>query len=91
MSPEPSAKIKTLSDLDPGTTALIGELDMDESDSVRLMELGFIPGTAVSCQRRVPLGDLAVYQLEGAQIAVRRETARRIRIRSVHATGAADA
>ena len=91
MSPEPAARIKTLSDLNPGTTALIGELDMDESDSVRLMELGFIPGTPVSCQRRVPLGDLAVYQLDGAQIAVRRETASRIRIRSVQASGTADA
>ena len=80
-----------MSDLVPGTTALIEDLDMDESDSVRLMELGFIPGTAVSCQRRVPLGDLAVYQLEGAQIAVRQDTACRIRIRSVHASGSADA
>ena len=84
-------KVETLSELGPGTTALIDELDMEERDSVRLMELGFIPGTPVSCQRRVPLGDLAVYQLDGAQIAIRRDTAARIRIRSVPAKGNEDA
>lgn len=86
--PEPS--LGTLADLPTGTTALIDRLDVDEVDAVRLMELGFIPGLSVSCQRRVPLGDLTVYQLDGVQIAVRRETASNIRVRSVEASGGGD-
>ena len=87
-APEPS--LGSLADLRTGTTALIDRLDVDEVDAVRLMELGFIPGLSVSCQRRVPLGDLTVYQLDGVQIAVRKETASKIRVRSVEASGGGD-
>lgn len=73
--------MKTLTDLQPGTSAVVDKLRFNDADTVRLMELGFIPGMTVSCQRRVPLGDLAVYQLDGSQIALRHETASRIRIR----------
>ena len=86
--PEPS--LGSLADLPTGTTALIDRLEVDEGDQVRLMELGFIPGLSVSCQRRVPLGDLTVYQLDGVQIAVRKETASKIRVRSTEAPGEGD-
>jgi Fe2+ transport system protein FeoA len=82
-----AARAKSLADLKPGTTAVVGELGFDESDAVRLMELGFIPGMSVSCRRRVPMGDLSIYDLDGSQIALRRETASRIRVRSDFATG----
>ena len=71
----------SLADLRPGTSAEITALALGEADSVRLMELGFIPGTVVTCERRVPLGDLTVYRLEGNKIALRKETATRIEIR----------
>lgn len=86
--PEPI--LGSLADLPTGTTALIDRLDVDEVDAVRLMELGFIPGLSVSCQRRVPLGDLTVYQLDGVQIAVRKETASSIHVRSTEASGGGD-
>ena len=79
--------MNSLAALEPGTTAVVRELRFGESDKVRLMELGFIPGMSVSCQRRVPMGDLAVYQLDGFQIAIRRETALRIRVGSESAGG----
>ncbi len=72
---------RTLGDLRPGTAAVVETLGFEEADAVRLMELGFIPGTVVSCRRRVPLGDLAVYRIEGSEIALRGETAARIGIR----------
>ncbi len=81
--------VDNLSNLDPGSTATVRELHFDEADRVRLMELGFIPGTAVACQRRVPLGDLAVYQVDGTQVALRRETAMRISVGSEAPGGAA--
>lgn len=86
----PETSSGSLADLRTGTTALIDRLDVDEVDAVRLMELGFIPGLSVSCQRRVPLGDLTVYQLDGVQIAVRQETASNIRVRSMDASGGGD-
>ncbi len=82
--------METLTDLRPGNSAVVDELRFNEADTVRLMELGFIPGMTVSCQRRIPLGDLAVYQLDGSQIALRRETAARIRIRSGADDGGTD-
>ena len=80
----------TLSELAPGTSAIVDELLLSEADALRLMELGFIPGSTVSCQRRVPLGDLSVYQLDGAQITLRRETAARICVRSEARSGRGD-
>ena len=72
----------SLIDLAPGATAVVAELRFGEADAVRLMELGFVPGVSVSCQRRVPMGDLAVYQLDGIQIALRKESASRILVQS---------
>lgn len=77
----------SLTDLAPGNTAVVAELRFNEADAMRLMELGFIPGVSVSCQRRVPMGDLSVYQLDGGQIAIRRETASRILVQSGAASG----
>lgn len=74
--------MESLASLKPGKGAIIEKLTMDESDAVRLMEIGFIPGLAVACQRRVPFGDLLVFQVDGTQVALRRETAERILIRS---------
>ncbi len=71
-------ELDSLDQLAPGVTAVIEELSFEEADRVRLMELGFIPGSAVACRRVVPLGDLAIYEIEGTQIALRRETAARI-------------
>lgn len=77
----------SLINLVPGTTAVVAELRFEEADAVRLMELGFVPGVSVSCQRRVPMGDLTVYQLDGTQVALRKETASRILVQSGSALG----
>lgn len=56
-----STESDSLDRLSPGATAVIAALDFEEADRVRLMELGFIPGYSVSCQRVVPMGDLAIF------------------------------
>ena len=66
---------------------MVAELRFGDADAVRLMEMGFIPGASVSCQRRVPMGDLSVYQLDGTQIALRRETSSRIVIQAATESG----
>ena len=51
-------------------------------DARRLMELGFVPGMSrITAGRSAPGGDPQVFQVDGSEIALRRETARRI---SVH-------
>lgn len=81
---------RNLGDLRPGASGVIATLGFDQADSLRLMELGFIPGTVVSCRRQIPLGDLAVYRIEGGEIALRRETAARIAIHGQVAAGEMD-
>lgn len=80
----------TLTDLAPGKTAVVTELRFGDADAVRLMEFGFVPGVSVSCQRRVPMGDLSVYQVDGFQITLRRETASRIVVRKRAEAGGPD-
>lgn len=71
----------TLADLPAGSEAVIERLDLPEDLAARLMELGFIPGHPVAAARNAPGGDPRVFRVEGAEIALRRETARHILIR----------
>jgi len=52
----------------------------DDAIGRRLEALGFIPGTKVEVGRRAPLGDPTIYRVRGADIAVRRDTARTITV-----------
>lgn len=71
----------TLADLPPGMTGVLRSLDLLPDVAARLMELGFIPGTHVVAVRNAPGGDPRVYRVDGAEVALRRETARRLRLR----------
>lgn len=81
-----NASSASLADLNPGTSAIIEGLEFSEMDAQQLMDLGLIPGATISCLKHVPLGDLTVYQVEGSQIALRRETTVSIRIQLRAAT-----
>jgi ferrous iron transport protein A len=71
----------SLVDLRPGEHCILEELDLPEDVAHRLMVLGFSPGAKVSFSRSAPGGDPRVFHVEGAEVALRRETARQIRIR----------
>lgn len=73
---------QSLADLPRGRKALIARLDLPEADARRLMELGFLPGSTVELSRRSPFGDPSVFRIDDAEIALRRETARHIFLRS---------
>jgi ferrous iron transport protein A len=45
------------------------------------MELGFLPGTRITAGRSAPGGDPRVFQVDGSEIALRRETARHLTVR----------
>ena len=49
----------TLDRLRPGETAAVRELRHGEEMARRLTQLGFVPGTRVTCVARAPWGDPA--------------------------------
>lgn len=59
----------------------------DDAVGRRLEALGFIPGTRVVVGRRAPLGDPTIYRVRGADVAVRRDTAREIEVDPLDAVG----
>ena len=73
---------RTLADLAENQEALVERLDLPEDLAGRLMELGFVPGHPVAAARSAPGGDPRVFRVDGAEVALRRETARHIYIRA---------
>jgi ferrous iron transport protein A len=70
-----------LSELRPGEEGVLEHLDLPEDVSRRLMELGFVPGNPVVAAGCAPGGDPRVFRVDGSEIALRRETAARLRLR----------
>ena len=79
---------KTLAQLPSGEPGILDRLDLPEDVARRLMELGFLPGQVVVPARSAPGGEPRVYRVDGSEIALRRETAARLILRSA-AKGAA--
>jgi ferrous iron transport protein A len=72
-----------LSDLPIGSCATLAALELPEAIQGQLMHLGFVPETRILAVRRAPAGDPTVYCVDGAEIALRRETARFISVHSI--------
>jgi ferrous iron transport protein A len=70
-----------LSELRKGESAVLDRLDLPEEDARRLMELGFVPGHTVTPAHSAPGGDPRVFRVDGSEVALRRETARRLYLR----------
>jgi ferrous iron transport protein A len=70
----------TLMDLHRGDAAILHSIDLPGDDARRLMELGFLPGTRITAGYSAPGGDPRVFQVDGSEIALRRETAKRLRV-----------
>jgi len=71
----------TLVDLRRGDAAILERIDLPVEDARRLMELGFLPGARVTAGLCAPGGDPRVFQVDGSEVALRRETARRVNVR----------
>jgi Fe2+ transport system protein FeoA len=70
----------SLMDLRRGDEGVLSVIDMPVEDARRLMELGFLPGARVVAGQSAPGGDPRVFQVDGSEIAVRRETALLLKI-----------
>ncbi len=73
----------SLVDLRRGDAAVLDCIDLPSDDARRLMELGFLPGATVTAGFSAPGGDPRVFQVDGSEIALRRETARQLKVRRV--------
>ncbi|MEZ5402284.1 MAG: FeoA family protein [Bryobacteraceae bacterium] len=71
---------KRLADLRRGEQAVIAGMDLPDDVARRLMELGFLPGGKVRVGRSAPGGDPRVFEVDGSEVALRRETACLIRV-----------
>jgi ferrous iron transport protein A len=71
----------SLADLREGESGVVESLALPEDVALRLMELGFIPGTTVVAGKAAPGGDPRVYRVDGSEIALRRETTKRLILR----------
>jgi ferrous iron transport protein A len=72
----------SLVELQPGEQGVLDRLDLPDDISRRLMELGFLPGSAVVAALSAPGGDPRVFRVDGAEIALRRETAACLMLRA---------
>ena len=77
----PEAPHASLMDLRKGDAAILEQIDLPTEDARRLMELGFVPGTRITAGNSAPGGDPRVFQVDGSEIALRRDTARRLKVR----------
>ena len=63
----------------PGETAIIAGFSDDEL-SVKLLEMGFLPGTAVRFNFSAPLGDPVCVSVSGYDLSLRKSEAAAISI-----------
>jgi ferrous iron transport protein A len=77
----------TLLDLGRGDAAILDRIDLPGDDARRLMELGFLPGAHITAGLSAPGGDPRVFQVDGSEIALRRDTARQLKVRLSRKTG----
>jgi Fe2+ transport system protein FeoA len=75
--------LKALSELEIGSMAFVDALELPDEVGHHLMHMGFVPDARVIVIRRAPAGDPTVYSIDGFEIALRRETARSIKVRPV--------
>jgi ferrous iron transport protein A len=73
--------LATLVDLRKGDAAILHHIELPSDDARRLMELGFLPGSRITAGFSAPGGDPRVFQVDGSEIALRRVTARHLKVR----------
>lgn len=73
---------RNLSELRRGESGIIERLDLPAEDATRLMEMGFVPGHSVTPANAAPGGDPRVFRVDGSEVALRRETARHLILRT---------
>lgn len=70
-----------LAGLPRGAEAILERICLPDDEARRLMELGFVPGTRIIAGMSAPGGNPRVFQVDGSEVALRRETAACLKVR----------
>lgn len=70
----------TLADIPRGRAATVREVEGPRAFRRRLLEMGLVPGTAVTVVTVAPLGDPLRIEVRGGQWSLRRAEAAQIRV-----------
>ncbi len=79
---KPRDTARNLTDLKRGEHGILDRIDLPEEEAQRLMEIGFLPGHTVIPAHSAPGGDPRVFRVDGTEVALRRETARKLLLRT---------
>ncbi|MEE9384687.1 MAG: FeoA family protein [Nannocystaceae bacterium] len=69
-----------LCDLEIGARARVHAVDSAAGLTVRLLEMGLVPGTEITLIKRAPFGDPLEFRIRGYHLSLRRSEARLVRI-----------
>ena len=70
----------TLESIPAGRSGRLVKLDLEPSESQRLMEMGMTPGTDVLVLKRAPLGDPIEIVVRGGHLSIRKSVAQHISV-----------
>ena len=62
---------KSLGQLAIGESAILSEMALPEAASMRLQEMGLLPGASIRLIRRAPLGRPMEFEVAGSRLAIR--------------------
>lgn len=72
--------MKTLDQLSVGERGRVVQVDGEDEVSMRLLEMGLIPGTVITLIGTAPLGDPLELELRGYRLSVRKSEAARVNV-----------
>lgn len=70
----------TLAALQPGERARVAAVRGGGGLALRLLEMGFVPGTAVTLVKKAPFGDPLEFQVRGCHVSLRAAEAAEIAV-----------
>lgn len=73
----------TINDLKIGDSGIIDKVGGEGPLRLRFLDMGLIPGTAVTLQKIAPMDDPIQIHLRGYELTIRREDAKKITLREV--------
>ncbi|WP_433786171.1 FeoA family protein [Actinomycetospora sp. CA-101289] len=70
----------TLDEMPRDRRGIVTSLDTRGAERRRLMDLGLLPGAAISAELRSPLGDPTAYEVRGTLVVLRDHQARTVHV-----------
>ena len=79
-----TSETRFLSDLQPGMTATVVQLQAKGAIRQRLLEMGFIRGAQLKVEKLAPLGDPMELVIKGYHLSLRRDEGACILVQPIH-------